>query len=136
MNLYHHLVWAALSVTPLLLSTWAFIIYWSEFLLSKLEADPASASWDYVIVGGGSAGSVLAARLSEDPEVSVLLLEAGGDPGWLSSIPVITPSLQLTGLDWQHLTSPQVCQQIIVFSRFSFKFNQTISGSCLRGHGG
>lgn len=34
--------------------------------------------WDYVVAGGGSGGATVAARLSEDPHVRVLLLEAGG----------------------------------------------------------
>ena len=44
---------------------------------------PEFGRFDYVIVGGGTAGCVLANRLSADPNVSVLLLEAGGPDNWI-----------------------------------------------------
>ena len=59
-------------------------------------------------VGGGSAGSVLAARLSEDPDTKVLLIEAGvTSPPLLTSIPVLGSFLQQTPYDWQYETVPQ-----------------------------
>src|SRR5918994_5570632 len=61
--------------------------------------------YDYVIVGAGSAGCVLANRLSEDPDVSVLLLEAGGpDTNDLVHLPAASPALYRTAQDWDHST--------------------------------
>src|SRR6201986_2723641 len=60
-----------------------------------------SDAFDYVIVGAGSAGCVLAARLSEDRDLRVALLEAGGeDTAPEIRIPAIFPIMFKTELDW------------------------------------
>jgi choline oxidase len=65
--------------------------------------------FDYVVVGGGTAGSVVAARLSEDPDTSVLLVEAGpsdvGDPAILE----LRRWMELleSGYDWDYPVEPQ-----------------------------
>jgi choline dehydrogenase len=63
---------------------------------------------DYVIVGAGSAGAVLAARLTEDPGVRVLLLEAGPEAEADEiSIPAAFPALFKTRWDWNYTTAEQ-----------------------------
>jgi choline dehydrogenase-like flavoprotein len=63
---------------------------------------------DYVIVGAGSAGCVLANRLSEDPSVRVLLLEAGGrDRSMNIKIPAAFPNQFHTKLDWDYTTEAE-----------------------------
>ncbi|GFG51536.1 hypothetical protein MAGR_29770 [Mycolicibacterium agri] len=63
---------------------------------------------DYVVVGTGSAGSVLAGRLSEDPVVSVVVLEAGprGKNRFIR-IPAAFSKLFRSEVDWDYLTEPQ-----------------------------
>jgi choline dehydrogenase len=63
---------------------------------------------DTVVVGAGSAGCVLAARLSEDPHADVLLLEAGGsDERTEIRIPAAFSKLFRSEVDWNYLTEPQ-----------------------------
>lgn len=65
-------------------------------------------SADYIVVGAGSAGAALAARLSEDPSVSVLLLEAGGpDKALELHVPAAFSKLFRGEYDWGFDTVPQ-----------------------------
>lgn len=70
-----------------------------------------SQQFDFVIVGAGSAGCVLANRLSEDPDVSVLLLEAGGkDPFWEWRIRMpaaLAYPMNSTRYNWDYHSEPE-----------------------------
>src|SRR3954454_12168887 len=72
------------------------------------ERTEGSGMHDYVIVGAGSAGCVLAARLSEDPDTSVLLLEAGPpDVNQNIHVPLGYLSLARTEVDWDYASAPE-----------------------------
>ncbi|KAK6006911.1 hypothetical protein QM012_005919 [Aureobasidium pullulans] len=89
--------------------TLSWILYLSALSVTTF-ASPVSSSFDFIIVGGGTAGCVLANRLSANPSISVALIEAGptvfNDPRVLS----INPAGPAWGteLDWNYTTTPQV----------------------------
>lgn len=71
--------------------------------------------YDFVIVGGGSAGSVVVNRLTENPEWTALLLEAGGHETEITDVPILSLYLHKSKLDWKYRTQPQdsACQAMV-----------------------
>ena len=66
-----------------------------------------SGTFDFVVVGGGSAGAVIASRLSEDPSCRVALIEAGERPPEVSSMPMACAAMQLNPeTDWMYTGDP------------------------------
>ncbi|KAK4887896.1 hypothetical protein RN001_004167 [Aquatica leii] len=63
--------------------------------------------YDYIIVGGGAAGSVIASRLTEQENISVLLIEAGDEESDFSEIPRMFIFLQGLEYNWNYVSTPQ-----------------------------
>jgi choline dehydrogenase len=107
-----------------------------------LSGTPENATYDYVIIGGGTAGLAMAARLSEDSSLSVAVIEAGDyyelygnyseiplyDSLWTGKDPTDTNS----NIDWDFVTIPQeVCETILTQQSPSELKTSRVSRFCM-----
>ncbi len=85
---------------------------------SSFGASGVDATYDYIVVGGGTAGLTVASRLAENPDITVAVIEAGGfyeaDDGNISVVPGYCPVYAGTApndtnplVDWGFVTTPQ-----------------------------
>ncbi len=112
------------------------VLIWATVLFSQAHgrvlgteeaAQINSTSFDYVILGGGTAGLVVASRLSENPNITVLVIEAGD---FERHNPNVTATTNLglakqTRIDWQYESAPQI-----------YGGNQSLIWSAGKGLGG
>jgi choline dehydrogenase len=84
----------------------------------KLTAE-LKPHYDFIVCGSGSSGSVVARRLAENPDVSVLLLEAGGT----DDVPNVVESIQ-----WPTVGAVGLCRQYTVLGSFDKKTRGCVAG--------
>ncbi len=102
------------------------------------------AAFDVIVVGGGSAGAVIAARLTEDPTMRVALVEAGGTPPDRALMPAAVASLQLDpDVDWMYTGDPGGAGKGLTDGRMMVPRGKMLGGSSglnymayVRGHPG
>uniref|UniRef100_A0A6G1SCQ7 Glucose dehydrogenase n=1 Tax=Aceria tosichella TaxID=561515 RepID=A0A6G1SCQ7_9ACAR len=95
------------TISPAAATLISFLLAHINDQLTDICAPAWLPEYDYIIVGAGSAGAVLANRLSEDPNTKVLLLEAGIREPLLSEMPFAAAALQMSEIDWAYKTVPQ-----------------------------
>ncbi|XP_077532692.1 4-pyridoxate dehydrogenase-like [Haemaphysalis longicornis] len=90
-----------------LLNVVTVVVFFELPSLTLYNTAIVNEEYDYIIVGAGSAGCVLANRLTADGTARVLLLEAGGLEDAAAQVPFFAPLLLRTELDWDYRTEPQ-----------------------------
>lgn len=97
--------------TPVTLFGYKFLVNMVTFLWMyngvRYSLVEPQSSYNFIIVGGGTAGTVLANRLTENANVKVLLLEAGGTESQLTDVPYIANLWRDSRLDWKIMSEAQ-----------------------------
>ncbi|XP_050598659.1 glucose dehydrogenase [FAD, quinone]-like [Bombus affinis] len=120
----------ARSMISILLNISLYSIYSVVSYSSKnLPSESLLSSYDFIVVDGGSAGAMVASRLSEIEDWNVLFLEAGGDGSIIYDIPVTAANLQLTDIDWKYKTEPAIEEGRCLWPR-----SKAIGGSSVINH--
>ena len=122
-------------------TTLAQAVRFSQYFMSDVTM---TDEFDFVVVGGGSAGAVIAARLSEDANCRVALVEAGGEPPAHEEIPALCATLQLDPeTDWMYTADPGGAGRGLLDERMPVPRGKMLGGSSglnymayVRGHPG
>ncbi len=94
--------------SPTLLSNPSAYATAANMAPATAEEAQKAKTYDYIVCGGGTAGCVIASRLSEDPNTSVLVLEAGGNNNALEvKAPLVFTKNFRTERDWDYTTTAQ-----------------------------
>lgn len=79
-------------------------VAWDQYNAEPDDTVMPDEEYDFIVVGAGSAGCVVAARLAENSADQVLLIEAGGRENFYMDIPTLAPYLRYTSADWGYST--------------------------------
>lgn len=121
--LFKSLLFIPLATVAVCLFLW---FYFSTESISNLFSfeEAQKYTYDYVIVGGGTAGCILASRLSENGDASVLLIESGSTFSPIAMVPFLTSQQQRSRNDWNLQTVTQ--------KHSSFGFRDQVSKSRIK----